>query len=141
MLGPFCDLGAGGADEFGVGIRVPTQHGALEADLGDVGDGGKAKPVVEVAGVEAVAEGYSSVSWSLERAAGGGPCAYGLVPAVRGGLVVEEDARVADEQCGVLEVRAVPGIGVQDELGVGQELLQDVGVDRWDHDVAAAVDD
>jgi hypothetical protein len=39
------------------------------------------------------------------------------------GLVVEEDARVADEQFGVLEMRGVAGVGVQDELGVGEELL------------------
>ena len=57
------------------------------------------------------------------------------------GLVVEEDARVADEQFGVLEMRGVASVGVQDELGVGEELLQNVGVDRRDHDVVAAVDD
>jgi hypothetical protein len=39
------------------------------------------------------------------------------------------------------EMRGVAGVGVQDELGVGEELLQDVGVDRRDHDVVAAVDD
>src|SRR5580693_8974537 len=38
-------------------------------------------------------------------------------------------------------MRAVVGVGIQDELGIGQELLQDVGVDRRDHDVVAAVDD
>ena len=48
---------------------------------------------------------------------------------------------MADEQSGVLEMRAVVGVGIQDELGVGQELLQDVGVDRRDDDVVAAVDD
>src|SRR5580700_1897319 len=59
----------------------------------------------------------------------------------RSELIVEEDARVADEQSGVLEMSAVVGVRVQDELGVGKELLQDVGVDRRDHDVVAAVDD
>src|SRR6266481_2062777 len=59
----------------------------------------------------------------------------------RNELIVEEDARVADEQFGVLEMRAVVGVRVKDELGIGKELLQDVGVDRRDHDVFAAVDD
>ena len=48
---------------------------------------------------------------------------------------------MADEQSGVLEMRAVIGVRVQDEFGVGEELLQDVGVDRRDHDVVGAVDD
>jgi hypothetical protein len=38
-------------------------------------------------------------------------------------------------------MRAVAGVRVQDELGVGKELLQDVGVDRRDHDVVGAVAD
>ena len=33
------------------------------------------------------------------------------------------------------------GVRVQNELGTGEELLQDVGVDRRDHDVVGAVDD
>ena len=48
---------------------------------------------------------------------------------------------MAHEQSGVLEVRTVVGVGVEDELGFGQELLQDVGVDGRDDDVVAAVDD
>jgi hypothetical protein len=38
-------------------------------------------------------------------------------------------------------MRTVAGIRIQDELGAGQELLQDEGVDRRDHDVIGAVDD
>ena len=38
-------------------------------------------------------------------------------------------------------MRAVAGVRVQDELGVGKELLQEVGVDRRDDDVIGAVDD
>ena len=46
-----------------------------------------------------------------------------------------------DEQFVILEMRAVVGVSVQDQLGVRKKLLQDVGVDRGDHDVGAAVDD
>ena len=37
--------------------------------------------------------------------------------AIRSELIVEEDARVADERFGVLEIRAVAGVRVQDDRG------------------------
>jgi hypothetical protein len=48
---------------------------------------------------------------------------------------------VPDEQFVILEMRAVVGFRVQDQLGVRKKLLQDVGIDGWDDDVVAAVDD
>jgi hypothetical protein len=48
---------------------------------------------------------------------------------------------VPDEQFVILEMRAVVGFRVQDQLGVRKKLLQDVGVDGCEHDVVAAVDD
>jgi hypothetical protein len=35
----------------------------------------------------------------------------------------------------------VAGVGAEDQLGAGEELLQDVGVDGRDHDVVGAIDD
>src|SRR5580692_11467582 len=40
-----------------------------------------------------------------------------------------------------LEVRAVPGIRVEDQPGIRQVLLKDVGIDGRHHDVVLAVDD
>src|SRR6516165_11924685 len=54
---------------------------------------------------------------------------------------VQEPGDVADEQFGVLERRAVSGVGVDDQLRAREVLLQDVGVDRRYQDVAAAIDD
>src|SRR5579862_6914697 len=52
------------------------------------------------------------------------------------------------EACGLfgellkkLEVRAVPGIRVEDQPGIRYMLLKDVGIDGWHHDVVLAVDD
>jgi hypothetical protein len=47
--------------------------------------------------------------------------------ATSGLLLVEEHACVANKHLGVLEVRAVASVGVEDQLGVRQELLQNVG--------------
>jgi hypothetical protein len=44
--------------------------------------------------------------------------------ALSGLLLVEEHACVVDKHFGVLEVRAVAGVGVEDQLGVWQELLR-----------------
>jgi len=41
---------------------------------------------------------------------------------------------MGDEPAGVLEVGAVVGVRVDDQLGVRQELLEDVGVDVRNRD-------
>jgi hypothetical protein len=46
-------------------------------------------------------------------------------------LGVEELLGVGDEPVGVLEVGAVVRVRVDDQLGVRQELLEDVRVDGW----------
>jgi hypothetical protein len=56
-------------------------------------------------------------------------------------LDVEEVDDPAYEALGVLEVGAVAGVGKQHQLGVGEALVEVVGVDRRDDDVVAAVDD
>jgi hypothetical protein len=56
-------------------------------------------------------------------------------------LDVEEVDDPAYEALDVLEVSAVAGVGKQHQLGVGEVLVEVVGVDRRDDDVAAAVDD
>jgi hypothetical protein len=45
-------------------------------------------------------------------------------------MLVQEDAGVPDEQLRVLKMRTVIRVRVQDQLGVRQELLENVGVDR-----------
>jgi len=50
-------------------------------------------------------------------------------------LAVEEQPRLGGERFRVLEVRSVAGAGVEDQLCVGQVLLQDKGVDGGDDDV------
>ncbi len=56
-------------------------------------------------------------------------------------LEVEEVDDPADEAVDVLEVGAVAGVGEQDQLGVGEVLVEVVGVDCRYDDVVAAVDD
>ena len=46
---------------------------------------------------------------------------------------------VLQEPIGILELRAVPGIGIDQQLGVRDVLCQVPGVDRGDHDVVHAV--
>ena len=46
---------------------------------------------------------------------------------------------MGDEQPGVLKLRAVSGIRIQDQLSVGNVLLQSEGVDARHHDVVVAV--
>jgi hypothetical protein len=46
-----------------------------------------------------------------------------------GVLRVEKQLGVLNEQLGILEVGAVVGIWIEDELGVGSVLLENVGVD------------
>jgi hypothetical protein len=46
---------------------------------------------------------------------------------------------VLQEPLRILERRAVPGIGIDEELGVGDGLGQVPGIDRRDHDVVDAV--
>src|SRR5580704_2327830 len=57
-------------------------------------------------------------------------------------------SRCGEEACGLfgelfrkLEVRAVSGIRVEDQPGIRQMLLKDVGIDGRHHDVVFAVDD
>lgn len=56
-------------------------------------------------------------------------------------LDVEEVDDPAHEALDVLEVGAVAGVGKQHQLGVGEVLVEVVGVDRRYDDVVAAVDD
>ena len=56
-------------------------------------------------------------------------------------LDVQEVDDPAREAVDVLEVGAVPGVGKQHQLGVGEMLVEVVGVDRRYDDVGAAVDD
>src|SRR5579863_2477403 len=56
-------------------------------------------------------------------------------------LDVEEVDDPAYEAPGVLEVGAVAGVGKQHQFGVGEVLVEVVGVDRRYDDVVAAVDD
>ena len=48
---------------------------------------------------------------------------------------------VLQEPIRILELRAVPGIGIDQQLGVRDVLCQVPGVDRGDHDVVHAVQD
>ena len=52
---------------------------------------------------------------------------------------VEEQAGVCYEQLGILELRSVPGIGIDDQLRIRDVLLQVEGIDRRHHDVVMAV--
>src|SRR6185295_10101965 len=53
--------------------------------------------------------------------------------------VVEKESRVRNEQLGILEVRSMPGIRVENELCVPNALRQSERVDGRHHDVVAAV--
>src|ERR1700694_2578685 len=54
-------------------------------------------------------------------------------------LAIDEVGHVPVEQLRELEMRSVVGVWEEDQLGVGEVLLQDVGVDGGDDDVVAAV--
>src|ERR1700736_5821126 len=53
---------------------------------------------------------------------------------------VEEKFGVLDKQLRILVVDAMVGVGIEDELRIGDVLLQQVGVDGRDDDVVVAVD-
>src|SRR5216684_556270 len=53
----------------------------------------------------------------------------------------EEHRDVSDKPFRVLVLRAVIGVRVEDQLGIGDVLLEDVRVDRVDDHVVVAVDD
>jgi hypothetical protein len=56
-----------------------------------------------------------------------------------GALFLEELDGVLQESLWILELRAVPRIWIDQELGVGDVLCQVPGIDRRDHDVVDAV--
>ena len=56
-------------------------------------------------------------------------------------LRLEKSRDLADEVVVILIQRSVSGIGIDDQFRVRQMLRKDVGIDRFDQDVVAAVDD
>src|SRR4051812_40478385 len=54
---------------------------------------------------------------------------------------VQEHSGMRQETIGVLELRSMTGIRVDNELGVRDRLRHVIRVDRRDHDVVVAVDD
>src|SRR6185436_17811481 len=54
---------------------------------------------------------------------------------------VQEQRRVFNEELGVLVVRAMIGVGVDDQLSIRDVLLHDEGVDRGHDHIVAAVHD
>src|SRR5260370_17147678 len=67
--------------------------------------------------------------------------AAALTAAALGSSCGEEARGLFGELFRKLEVRAVPGIRVEDQPGIRQMLLKDVGIDGRHHDVVLAVDD
>lgn len=55
--------------------------------------------------------------------------------------LVEELDGVLQEPLGILELRAVPGIWINDQLGVREVLNHVLGIDCGDHDIVDTVDD
>src|SRR5260370_41612392 len=56
-------------------------------------------------------------------------------------LFLQEHRDMANEKFGILVLRPVRGVRVEDQLCVGEILLKNVRVDRIDDDVVTAVDD
>src|SRR5580692_3270781 len=67
--------------------------------------------------------------------------AAALTAAALGSIGGEEACGLFGELFRKLEVRAVPGIRVEDQPGIRQMLLKDAGIDGRHHDVVLAVDD
>src|SRR6202042_3222535 len=67
--------------------------------------------------------------------------AAALTGAALGSSCGEEACGLFGELFRKLEVRAVPGIRVEDQPGIRQMLLKDVGIDGRHHHVVLAVDD
>ena len=58
----------------------------------------------------------------------------------RKNLATKENTRVLDKQCWVLEERTVCGVWIDDQLGVGQILLQVERIDAVEDDVGFTAD-
>jgi hypothetical protein len=54
-------------------------------------------------------------------------------------LCFQKQLAVLQKQLWILEVRSVPGVGIDDQLRVGDMLRHDPRVDRRDHDVIRAI--
>src|SRR3984957_21022705 len=79
-----------------------------------------------------------SCSVSRQKRMGG----RGFLIAVSGGSRCGEEASgLFGELFRKLEVRAMPGIRVEDQPGIREMLLKDVGIDGGHHHVVLAVDD
>jgi hypothetical protein len=75
-----------------------------------------------------------------ERAGGGREVGDAQGDVVEHGcLAIDEAGQVLDERLRGLKMRSVVGVREEDQLGVWQRLLQDVGIDRGNDDVVAAV--